>query len=77
MIDHQFRPLFAFFQSNVVPTGVFVTDVDYTAEGHFGDKILKQIDAASAEVLRLVLGANCVASGAAKGPPEVGGSGAL
>ena len=69
MVDHQLRPLFAFFQSNVVPTGVFVTDADYTADGHFGDRILKQIDAASAEVLRLVIGANCVASGPGKGTP--------
>jgi FMN reductase len=69
MVDHQLRPLFAFFQSNVVPTGVFVTDADYSADGHFGDRILKQIDAASAEVLRLVIGASCVASGPGKGTP--------
>lgn len=69
MVDHQLRPLFAFFQSNVVPTGVFVTDADYSADGHFGDRILKQIDAASAEVLRLVIGAGCVASGPGKDTP--------
>jgi FMN reductase len=53
MLDHQMRPLFAFFGSYVAPTGIFVTDADYSPDGQYSERILNQIDAATSEALRL------------------------
>jgi len=33
VIEHQFRPLFAFFRANVLPIGVYATNSDFDADG--------------------------------------------
>ena len=37
VIDHQLRPLFAFFRAHSVPCGVYATPVDFTAVGELTD----------------------------------------
>lgn len=40
VIEHQLRPLFGFFQSRVLGTGIFLTEKDY-ADGEIQDAVLK------------------------------------
>lgn len=37
VIEHQLRPLFAFFRAHTVPTGIYATPADFTAEGDLTD----------------------------------------
>ncbi|MBZ6075340.1 NAD(P)H-dependent oxidoreductase [Microvirga puerhi] len=41
VIDHQFRPLFGFFNAQVLPTGVFVSDSAYR-DGRIQDALLQR-----------------------------------
>ncbi|MFP5077728.1 NAD(P)H-dependent oxidoreductase [Rhizobium sp. YIM 134829] len=53
MLDHQLRPLFAFFNSLVVPTTVYATVADFTAHRLVNAEIAARIDRVAAEVLAL------------------------
>jgi FMN reductase len=48
VIDHQVRPLFAFFRAWTLPTGIYATDADFPTPQTLGDglkfKISKAID---------------------------------
>jgi FMN reductase len=39
MIEHQFKPLFAFFDARIVSQSIFATDSSFTAEGNVGDNL--------------------------------------
>lgn len=52
MIDHQLRPLFAFFNAIVMPTGLFATEADFTPEGTPGSALAARIERAASELHR-------------------------
>lgn len=52
MIDHQFRPLFAFFKALTLPTSLFATDADFDGPEALGDKLQTKVIAAAAEIKR-------------------------
>ncbi len=54
-IDHTLRPLFAYLQALVVPTGVFASSYDWGTEG--GDALGLRIDRATGELISLLKGA--------------------
>lgn len=54
-IDHTLRPLFAYLQALVVPTGVFASSYDWGTEG--GDALGQRIDRAAGELISLLKGA--------------------
>ncbi|WP_377295221.1 NAD(P)H-dependent oxidoreductase [Rhizobium sp. SG2393] len=53
MIDHQLRPLFAFFQSIVVPTSVYATTADFADYSLINDEVRARAERAAAEVAAL------------------------
>jgi FMN reductase len=53
-IDHSLRPLFAYLQALVVPTGVFASTFDWGAEG--AQALEQRIDRASGELASLLKG---------------------
>jgi FMN reductase len=53
VIDHELRPLFAFFQSAPVPTGVYATSEDWTPLGRPGPALATRIDRAAWEATSL------------------------
>lgn len=53
MIDHQLRPLFAFFNSLVVPTTVYATVADFTAHRLVNAEIAARIERVAGEVVAL------------------------
>jgi FMN reductase len=53
MIEHQMRPLFGFFSAHPVPTGVYVTEADYSAEGGLTESMSKRVAVAAAEAARV------------------------
>lgn len=62
IIDHQLRPLLAYFGTHTVPTGLFARDADFQtdADGSFGlssTALLAQADRIADEVARLTRGA--------------------
>lgn len=54
-IDHTLRPLFAYLQVLVVPTGVFASSHDWGTEG--GNALTERIDRATGELVSLLKGA--------------------
>ena len=54
-IDHTLRPLFAYLQALVVPTGVFASSYDWGTDG--GDALGQRIDRAAGELISLLKGA--------------------
>jgi FMN reductase len=54
-IDHALRPLFAYMQALVVPTGVFASQYDWGTEGN--DALGQRIDRAAGELVSLLKGA--------------------
>ena len=54
-IDHSLRPLFAYLQALVVPTGVFASTFDWGADG--AQALEQRIDRASGELASLLKGA--------------------
>jgi len=52
-IDHQLRPLFAFFRAYSVPTGVYATEADFEGYTLRNQAIRDRIDAAALEAVRL------------------------
>lgn len=62
IIDHQLRPLFAYFGTHTVPTGLFARDSDFRADADGGFELsatplLAQADRIGEEVARLTRGA--------------------
>ncbi len=53
MIDHQLRPLFAFFQSVVAPTSVYATTADFIDHRLINDEVRARAERAAAEVAAL------------------------
>ncbi|MBN9217274.1 MAG: NAD(P)H-dependent oxidoreductase [Mesorhizobium sp.] len=56
VIEHQFRPLFAFFGSWVLPTGIFATDADFPSPDALGAGLRAKIVKAADELDALVGG---------------------
>ena len=54
-IDHALRPLFAYMQALVVPTGVFASTYDWGTEG--SNALSQRIDRAASELTNLLKGA--------------------
>ena len=54
MVDHELRPLFAFFQASTVPTGVYATASDCTAELLPDDELQERIRRAARQLVRAV-----------------------
>ncbi|MCL3817295.1 FMN reductase [Aeromicrobium wangtongii] len=54
-IDHTLRPLFAYLQALVVPTGVFASSYDWGTEG--ANALGARIDRAASELVNLLKGA--------------------
>ena len=46
VIEHHLRPLFAFFRAHAVPTGLYATDPDFTADGELGEAMCRRIEPA-------------------------------
>lgn len=42
-LDHQFRPLFAFFRASVLPAGIYATNGDFTAGGEPSETLIARI----------------------------------
>jgi len=53
MLDHQFRPLFAFFRSIVVPSSLFALDADFESPDRLTPSMRAKVDSASAEIKSL------------------------
>ncbi len=49
MIDHQFRPLFAFFKALALPTAIYALETDFEGPSLRGAEISARIDRAAAE----------------------------
>lgn len=43
VIEHHLRPLFAFFRAHAMPTGIYATNADYTAEGDLTEAMIGRI----------------------------------
>ena len=43
VIEHHLRPLFAFFRAHAVPTGLYATNADFTAEGDLTEAMIGRI----------------------------------
>jgi FMN reductase len=43
VIEHQLRPLFAFFRANVLPIGLYATNGDFGADGALSDAMVGRI----------------------------------
>ena len=54
-IDHSLRPLFAYLQALVVPTGVFASSYDWGTEG--ANALGARVDRAASELINLLKGA--------------------
>jgi FMN reductase len=54
VVDHELRPLFAFFQASTVPTGVYATASDCTAELLPDDELKERIRRAAEQLVRAV-----------------------
>lgn len=54
-IDHTLRPLFAYLQALVVPTGVFASSYDWGTEG--ANALGARVDRAASELINLLKGA--------------------
>jgi FMN reductase len=44
MIEHQFKPLFGFFNAYVVPTAIYAVDSGFTAEGEVAESLASEIE---------------------------------
>jgi len=54
VIEHQFRPLFAFFRANVLPIGIYAINADFAADGAPSQALIERI-APAAEQLAVAL----------------------
>jgi FMN reductase len=55
VLDHAMRPLFAYLQSLVVPTGVYAASEDWASGGAAGDALGARIDRAATQLASLVV----------------------
>jgi FMN reductase len=55
MIDHQFRPLFAFFGAFTLPQGIYATDADFAAPDKLADGAQAKVSIA-VDQLRALIG---------------------
>jgi FMN reductase len=55
VLDHAMRPLFAYLQSQVVPTGVYAASEDWASGGTSGDPLDGRIERAATQLASLVL----------------------
>ncbi|MBL8584084.1 MAG: NAD(P)H-dependent oxidoreductase [Rhizobiaceae bacterium] len=53
MLDHQFRPLFAFFRALVVPSSLFALDADFEAPDKLTQTMRAKVDSAVSEIKNL------------------------
>lgn len=53
MIDHQLRPLFAFFRALVLPSSLFALDGDFTSPSEMTDAMKQKVRVAAAELMRI------------------------
>jgi FMN reductase len=73
VLEHQFRPLFAFFQSLVLPLGVYARDADFTDHAVTGAGLLASIEQAvtrSVPLIRVARQAGGALPGASDQPLE-------
>lgn len=54
MIDHQFRPLFAFFGAFTIPQGLYATDADFAAPDRLAEGAKPKIATAVDQLQRLI-----------------------
>jgi FMN reductase len=54
IIEHQLRPLFAFFQAFVVPTGIYATDRDFVDGELRAEQVKQRISGAARQATRLL-----------------------
>jgi len=50
VLEHQFRPLFAFFRANVLPTGIYAINSDFAADGEPTGALVERIAPAAAQL---------------------------
>jgi FMN reductase len=43
VIEHHLRPLFAFFRAHAMPTGIYATNADFTAEGDLTEALVGRV----------------------------------
>jgi FMN reductase len=55
VLDHAMRPLFAYLQSLVVPTGVYAASEDWASGGTAGNALRDRIDRAATQLASLVV----------------------
>jgi FMN reductase len=50
VLDHSMRPLFAFFSADIIATGLYATETDFTDYRPSSDALLSRIDRAATEL---------------------------
>jgi FMN reductase len=50
VLEHQFRPLFAFFRANVLPIGIYAINGDFEADGTPGKALIERIAPAAGQL---------------------------
>jgi FMN reductase len=69
VIDHQFRPLFAFFQANVLPVGVYATEKDFdgysVSDGALQERIVLAVARAVPHLKNILTPASAIAGAGA------------
>lgn len=58
MIDHQFRPLFAFFRAICIPSSLFALDSDFASADQLTEAMHGKVRASAAELKRFALSIN-------------------
>lgn len=53
MIDHQFRPLFAFFRAIVIPSSLFALDADFASPDSLTESMGSRVEGAASELKRI------------------------
>ncbi len=53
VIEHQLRPLFGFFNTQIVPTGLYATEKDFD-DGAVGPALSERIGVAASQLARLI-----------------------
>ena len=56
IIEHQFRPLFAFFQALTLPLGVYAHDSDFTDYKISSERLIERLEKAVAKAVPLIRG---------------------
>jgi FMN reductase len=56
MIDHQFRPLFAFFRAIVIPSSLFALDADFASPDSLTEAMNSKVAAAASDLRKFAEG---------------------